>query len=298
MNNLLFHFLQVCEYCYFVKLGDSSANLLARPCKRSNLRWELTPVAENECPSASIAWCSLACSQDFMALAYVWEKVVSRSCDQTISWILLKVVRGFKLPCDGTVIYIITAIKYQMISNSFENTRAVSTGSVETAHFGITELLSTWRTVQHTTETAMVKVMDDILCKSHGRHTMLHQRQFRLHVGQSRHLGRIWHDESQHSTSPTQTRFWNKWTCTTVVGFLSIRCASRYTVTSTGVPQESILGLLHFISYMAPISRLIESYGSTYYKYADDTQLCIPCSTTWFESTQHGQLHRRILVLE
>ena len=43
--------------------------------------------------------------------------------------------------------------------------------------------------------------------------------------------------------------------------------------TSTGIPQGSVLGPILFTAYVSPISRLLDSYGIKYHKYADDTQL-------------------------
>lgn len=75
----------------------------------------------------------------------------------------------------------------------------------------------------------------------------------------------------------------------------SLSCAP----TSTCMPHGSILGPPPFTFYMAPIIRLIKSYGIKYHKYADDTpcrHTCgismmrwhIPCIATRFKSIQLG----------
>jgi len=43
----------------------------------------------------------------------------------------------------------------------------------------------------------------------------------------------------------------------------------------TGVPQGSVLGLLLFTAYTAPVSDLIESFGGCCHQFADDIQLLI-----------------------
>ncbi len=45
-----------------------------------------------------------------------------------------------------------------------------------------------------------------------------------------------------------------------------------------GVSEGSILGLIFFTIYMAPVGDLISKYGLQYHIYADDTQLYIAIS--------------------
>jgi len=120
----------------------------------------------------------------------------------------------------------------------------------------------------HSTETALVKMVDDILgCMDSGSvdisaafDTVCHQTL----------VGRLELEFGIHDASL-------EW----VASYLSDRtisvCVSQSPSAAVsihvGVPQGSVLGPILFTTYIAPIGRLIEQHGMHYHKYADDTQL-------------------------
>ena len=54
--------------------------------------------------------------------------------------------------------------------------------------------------------------------------------------------------------------------------------SGRTTLTTSGVPQGSVLGPLLFSAYMSPVSRIIASHGVGQHHYADDTTLFVELS--------------------
>jgi len=95
----------------------------------------------------------------------------------------------------------------------------------------------------HSTETALVKMVDDILgCMDSGSVAVV------LGLDISAAFDTVFHQ--------------------TLLGRLELEFGIH------GVsPEGSVLGPILFTTYIAPIGRLIEQHGMHYHKYADDTQL-------------------------
>ena len=125
----------------------------------------------------------------------------------------------------------------------------------------------------HSTETALVKIIDDILTLVDSGSAVelgLDISVAFVTVSHSNLLSRLEHDCGIEGAA----LLW-------IDSYLSNRTffvrvggsSSSVAESSSGLPQGSVLGPILFTAYVAPIGRLIESFGVAYHNYADDTQL-------------------------
>jgi hypothetical protein len=131
----------------------------------------------------------------------------------------------------------------------------------------------------HNTETALLKLLNDVYRTIDGRKiTVLIALDLSaafdtLDIATLRH-------RLQHSFGITGLAL--DWLSTYLNGrsqFVKIgEAQSAIILNSYGVPQGSVLGPTLFSCYVAPIARLISSFGVQFHQYADDTQLYIGVS--------------------
>jgi len=126
----------------------------------------------------------------------------------------------------------------------------------------------------HSTETALVKMVDDILgCMDSGSVAVVVGLDISAAFDTVCHqtlLGRLEAEFGIHGVSL-------EWLASSLSDrTISVRvgksCSAAVPV-HVGVLQGSVLGQILFTTYIAPIGRLIEQHGMHCHKYADDTQL-------------------------
>ena len=124
------------------------------------------------------------------------------------------------------------------------------------------------------TETALVKIVDDILTLVDSRSAValvgLDISAAFDTVSHSKLLSRLEHDFGIEGAA----LLWIDSHLSNRTFFVRVGgSSSSVAESSSGVPHGSVLGPILFTAYVAPIGRLIESFGVAYHKYADDTQL-------------------------
>ena len=128
----------------------------------------------------------------------------------------------------------------------------------------------------HSTETALVKVTDDLKVSADNKNvSVLVLLDLTAAFDTIDHLVLIQRLENWIGLSGTAL----SWFCSYLTGRnYSVKLddfeSDKHTITS-GIPQGSILGPLLFSLYILPLGELIASYGIDYHFYADDTQLHI-----------------------
>jgi hypothetical protein len=132
---------------------------------------------------------------------------------------------------------------------------------------------SAYRTA-HSTETAMVKIVDDLLCHiNEGSTVALISLDISAAFDTVNHATLLRRLRSEFGVRGKALDW--------VQSYLSKRSFSVRVGDSTcpsvsvqsGVPQGSVLGPILFTTYISPVGRLVDRCQISYHKYADDTQL-------------------------
>ena len=145
----------------------------------------------------------------------------------------------------------------------------------------------------HNTETALLKVQNDIT-------TLIHQRKgvFLVLLDLSAAFDTITHDilfdrmENEIGLTGSALKWLKSYfsartTSVYINGAQSAKCSLNY-----GLPQGSIVGPLSFTVYTIPIGRIIKKYGLSYHLYADDIQLYIS-----FDPSNNSSIESALSIL-
>jgi hypothetical protein len=128
----------------------------------------------------------------------------------------------------------------------------------------------------HSTETALLKVQNDILRAVDGKQVgilvLLDLSAAFDTVDHEVLLARLY---SRFGISGTALQWYRSYLSDRYQQVCVHGVSSKPVLLTCGVPQGSVLGPQEFVKYSAPLSKIIQKYGLSYHFYADDTQIYV-----------------------
>ncbi|HSN23842.1 MAG TPA: reverse transcriptase family protein, partial [Methylomicrobium sp.] len=144
-----------------------------------------------------------------------------------------------------------------------------------TASPNFCSLQSAYRSA-HSTETALVKVVDDMLSAiDSGSIVALVGLDISAAFDTVNHSILLDRLQREFGIADQSLRWFASYLSGRSVRVRVGKSTSASVYVDSGVPQGSVLGPILFITYISPVGRLIASHGIGFHKYADDTQLYI-----------------------
>ena len=153
---------------------------------------------------------------------------------------------------------------------------AVNTINNHMSELNLGESLQSAYKAGHSTETALIKVQNDIMTSLHNRKGV-----FLVLLDLSAAFDTVTHNilfdrfENEIGLSGTALNWLRSYFTgrTTSININGVQSAKQ--VLNYGLPQGSIVGPLSFTVYTIPIGRIIRGHGLSYHLYADDVQLYV-----------------------
>uniref|UniRef100_A0A8C6PS97 Reverse transcriptase domain-containing protein n=1 Tax=Nothobranchius furzeri TaxID=105023 RepID=A0A8C6PS97_NOTFU len=152
-----------------------------------------------------------------------------------------------------------------------------SVASQLTEHLHSNQLFETFQSgfcSHHSTETALIKVSNDLLVASDsGSLSILLPLDLSAAfdtIDHSSHLHRL---QSHVGVTGSALSWFTSYLSNRSKFFSLNNCRSDITPVTHGVPQGSVLGTLLFIIFMLPLGHIIRHRGLQFHRYADDSQL-------------------------
>ena len=144
----------------------------------------------------------------------------------------------------------------------------------------------------HSTETALLKIQNDVLCSmDHGGVTLLVLLDLSAAFDTVDHHLLLSRFETKLSVSGTVLQWFTSYLANRKLQILINNTLSSEQEIKWGVPQGSVLGPLLFSIYLLPLGDIIRQHNLTYHIYAEDVQLYLSFQPGTVPSTAESFEH-------